>query len=92
MNYSGPSLYAMAKREREQLADYEEARESFEYLLEHAVHDESKRDELAEWFGDGGVTDYGPIFAVLVRARVLGVPGSYELLERWADSYAKDRT
>jgi hypothetical protein len=96
MNYSGSSPYAMAKREREQLADYEEARSAFEYLLDvsHLTDSmgESSVDELAAWFGNGGVTDYAPIFRALVVARDAGVEEAKALLEAWADSYAKDRT
>jgi hypothetical protein len=89
MNYSGPSLYAMAKREREQLADYDECRESFECMLENQ---DLWSYDLAEWFGNGGVTDYAPIFKVLVAARDRGCEEAKALLAGWADSYAKARS
>jgi hypothetical protein len=89
MVYSGPSSYAMETHQREQDQLYEEGREAFEFLLDHAEC--CHRKELAEWFGNGGVTDYGPIFRVLVRAREAGLEGAAELLNQWADSFAKDK-
>lgn len=86
--YSGPSEYALEKRQSEQQADYDQAREAFEFLLEFSTQHSS----LADWFGDGGVTDYAPIFVALVAARDAGVEEARALLADWADSYAKDRT
>jgi tetratricopeptide (TPR) repeat protein len=62
MNYSGPSLYAMAKREREQLADYEEAREAFEQMLEQ------DQSSVALWMENGGVVDHQQTVAAVVKA------------------------
>ncbi len=62
------------------------ARWSFEYLLE------LDSPELAEWFGNGGVTDYLPIFIALKAARAAGVKEAAELLNNWKYDYAEQRT
>jgi glycine/D-amino acid oxidase-like deaminating enzyme len=81
MNYSGPSLYAMAKREREQLADYEEAREAFEQMLEQ------DQGSVALWMENGGVIDHQATVAALMKAR--HIPEVRELLSSWGHDYAR---
>jgi glycine/D-amino acid oxidase-like deaminating enzyme len=79
--YSGPSLYAMAKREREQLADYEEAREAFEQMLEQ------DQSSVALWMENGGVVDHQQTVAALVKAR--HIPEVRALLNMWGHDYAR---
>jgi glycine/D-amino acid oxidase-like deaminating enzyme len=79
--YSGPSLYAMAKREREQLADYEEAREAFEQMLEQ------DQSSVALWMENGGVVDHQQTVAALVKAR--HIPEVRALLNMWGHEYAR---
>ena len=90
MNYSGPSPVAMYAREREQQQSYDEAREAFEWLLDR-VDAQGLKYELVDWFGDGGVTDYAPIFKALVAARDAGVEEARALLADWAHQYAEMR-
>jgi hypothetical protein len=89
MNYSGASPAAMYAREREQFQTYEEASGSFQYLLNDV---ETNAPELAEWFGNGGVIDYGPIFVALVAAREQGCEEARGLLNLWRHFYARSKS
>lgn len=83
------------------LRAYEAAREHFEQALscvgvsmteQDSALEAGALEDLAGWFGDGGVTDYRPMFKALVAADRAGVVEARELLNLWADSYGKDRS
>jgi hypothetical protein len=82
--YSGPSPYAMDRRERELQAEYDEAREAFESQLEHDL------PSLADWFGSSWV-EYVPVLEVLRESRDAGSEKAAALLNLMAHDYANQR-